>query len=140
MYSNTPKVLHKLAGKPLLAWVVNTAKQLNPAAIHVIYGHGGEQIKNSLPNLPVHWIHQAEQLGTGHAVLQALPHIPSDAQVLILSADVPLIQPKTLKFLIDCGQTKQQSASALVLLLAKLENPYGFGRINLYHCRRKGCK
>lgn len=76
MYSSTPKVLHQIAGKPMLTRVVETAQQLNPDVIHVIYGHGGEQLKNSLPDLPVHWVHQAEQLGTGHAVMQALPFIP----------------------------------------------------------------
>jgi bifunctional UDP-N-acetylglucosamine pyrophosphorylase/glucosamine-1-phosphate N-acetyltransferase len=117
MYSNTPKVLHQIAGKPMLVRVVETALQLNPEAIHVIYGHGGEQIKKSLPDLPVHWVHQAEQLGTGHAVMQALPHIPPQAQVLILSADVPLIQIKTLQALI------------LALLVTDLEDPTGLGRI-----------
>ncbi|MFI4962274.1 MAG: bifunctional UDP-N-acetylglucosamine diphosphorylase/glucosamine-1-phosphate N-acetyltransferase GlmU [Legionellales bacterium] len=128
MYSDTPKVLHPLAGKPLLAWVVDTARQLNPDAIHVLYGHGGEHIKNALPALPVHWVHQAEQLGTGHAVLQAIPHIPPEAQVLILSADVPLIQLKTLKSLIKCSQATPQQPS-LALLVAQLENPWGLGRI-----------
>lgn len=83
MYSNTPKVLHQIAGMSMLARVVETAQQLNPNAIHVIYGHGGEQIKDTLPDLPVHWVQQDKQLGTGHAVMQALPFIPSQAQVLI---------------------------------------------------------
>ncbi|AMQ29251.1 TPA: bifunctional UDP-N-acetylglucosamine diphosphorylase/glucosamine-1-phosphate N-acetyltransferase GlmU [Legionella pneumophila] len=129
MYSDTPKVLHHLAGKPLLTHVVETAQQLNPDAIHVIYGHGGEQIKSSLPNLPVHWVHQAEQLGTGHAVLQAMPHIPDDAYVLVLSADVPLIQVGTLQSLIECSQRQNPDHSVLALLVAELENPSGLGRI-----------
>lgn len=129
MYSNTPKVLHSLAGKPMLTRVVETAQQLNPDAIHIIYGHGGEQIKNSLPDLPVHWVHQAEQLGTGHAVMQALPHIPPHAQVLVLSADVPLIQAKTLQSLIERSKPTNINQSVLALLVADLEDPSGLGRI-----------
>jgi bifunctional UDP-N-acetylglucosamine pyrophosphorylase/glucosamine-1-phosphate N-acetyltransferase len=129
MYSNTPKVLHHLAGKPLLTRVVDTAKQLNPNAIHVIYGHGGEQIKNSLPDLPVNWVFQAEQLGTGHAVMQALPHISPHAQVLVLSADVPLIQAQTLRSLIELSSSSAGSSSTLALLVAKLTDPTGLGRI-----------
>lgn len=113
----------------MLTRVVETAKQLQPETIHVIYGHGGEHIRQSLPDLPVHWVHQAEQLGTGHAVMQALPHISPDAQVLILSADVPLIQPKTLALLIEKTQGTSSQASVLALLLAELENPFGLGRI-----------
>lgn len=128
MYSNTPKVLHQLAGKPMLQRVVETAQQLNPAAIHVIYGHGGEQLQNSLPELPVNWVLQAEQLGTGHAVMQALPHIPSQSQVLVLSADVPLIQAKTLKTLLAKHQTNS-TQSILTLLVADLDDPSGLGRI-----------
>jgi bifunctional UDP-N-acetylglucosamine pyrophosphorylase/glucosamine-1-phosphate N-acetyltransferase len=129
MYSNIPKVLHPLAGKPMLVRVVETAYQLNPDAIHVIYGHGGEQIKNSLPDLPVHWIYQAEQLGTGHAVMQALSFIPPQAQVLVLSADVPLIQTNTLRMLIESTKTAKSHQSALALLVAHLEHPEGLGRI-----------
>lgn len=129
MYSNTPKVLHPIAGKPMLTRVVETAQQLNPDAIHVIYGHGGELIKKALPDLPVQWIHQAAQLGTGHAVMQALPHLPADSQVLILSADVPLIQTKTLLSLIERIKTETINQSSLALLVTYLENPYGLGRI-----------
>lgn len=128
MYSNTPKVLHPLAGKPMLARVVETAQQLNPETIHIIYGHGGEQIQQALQNLPVHWVHQAEQLGTGHAVMQALPYLPANSQVLVLSADVPLIQTATLSSLLTQAKTATQS-NALALLVAHLDNPYGLGRI-----------
>ena len=128
MYSKLPKVLHQLAGKPMLTRVVETAQQLNPDAIHVIYGHGGEQIKTSLPDLSVHWVQQAEQLGTGHAVMQALPFIPPHSQVLVLSADVPLIQAKTLQELIARNATNTHQ-SVLTLLVAHLEDPQGFGRI-----------
>lgn len=129
MYSNTPKVLHQLAGKPMLKRVVETAAQLKPDAIHVIYGHGGDQIKNSLPELAVNWVHQAEQLGTGHAVMQALPHMPPQAQVLVLSADVPLIQLKTLQALIECSKPAPHQKSVLTLLVAELLDPSGLGRI-----------
>ncbi len=129
MYSSTPKVLHKIAGKPMLVRVVETAEQLNPDAIHVVYGHGGEQIKAALLNLPVNWVLQNEQLGTGHAVMQALPHIPSDSQVLILSADVPLIEAETLQNLIDKHRSAPAQANSLSLLLAKFANPTGLGRI-----------
>jgi bifunctional UDP-N-acetylglucosamine pyrophosphorylase/glucosamine-1-phosphate N-acetyltransferase len=129
MYSNTPKVLHPIAGTPMLTQVVETALQLSPDAIHVIYGHGGEQIKKALPDLPVHWVHQAEQLGTGHAVMQALPYLPPHSQVLILSADVPLIQTKTLLSLIECAKTPAAEHSALSLLVARLGDPHGLGRI-----------
>lgn len=129
MLSKTPKVLHPLAGKPMLTRVVKTAQQLNPDAIHVIYGNGGQKIKNALPDLAVNWVFQEEQLGTGHAVMQALPHIPPSAQVLVLSADVPLIRAKTLKALIDCNQSQVGEPLPLSLLLATVENPTGLGRI-----------
>jgi bifunctional UDP-N-acetylglucosamine pyrophosphorylase / glucosamine-1-phosphate N-acetyltransferase len=125
MYSGIPKVLHKLAGKSMLERVSETAQQLNPEAIHVIYGHGGEQLRTALPQLAINWILQAEPLGTGHAIKQALCHIPSTSQVLVLLADVPLIQPKTLRTLLEHGKT----TASLTLLLATLEDPTGLGRI-----------
>ena len=129
MHSATSKVLHKLGGKPMLVRVVETAMHLNPAAIHVIIGHGGEQIKETLPTLPVNWVLQEQQLGTGHAVMQALPHIPADSNVLILSADVPLIQSDTLRALIDQSQPKYNQSAPLALLLASVADPSGLGRI-----------
>lgn len=129
MYSTTPKVLHPIAGKAMITRVIETAQQLNPKAIHIIYGHGGAQIKEALADLPVHWIEQTEQLGTGHAVLQALPHLPATSQVLILYADVPLIQTQTLQALIDCSVRDKGEQSALALLVAELPNPHGLGRI-----------
>lgn len=123
MYSSRPKVLHQLGGLPMLAHVLRAAKCLKPEAIHVIYGHGGEEIKKEVPDLDVHWIFQAEQQGTGHAVMQALPFIPAHSQVLILYADVPLIQTQTLTDLIAAGSL------SLNLLLATLEIPTGLGRI-----------
>lgn len=123
MYSLTPKVLHSLAGKPMLQRVVETAEALHPEAIHVIYGHGGEIIRKALPNLAVNWVEQSQQLGTGHALLQALPHIPATAKVLVLYADVPLIQAQTLSALLE------QTPRGLGLLLAKVADPAGLGRI-----------
>ncbi|MFC3908374.1 bifunctional UDP-N-acetylglucosamine diphosphorylase/glucosamine-1-phosphate N-acetyltransferase GlmU [Legionella dresdenensis] len=124
MFSQVPKVLHRIAGKPMLSRVVESAQQLNPTGIHIIYGHGGELIKRELADLPVNWVLQEKQLGTGHAVLQALPHIPDDAQVLILSGDVPLIQADTLQQLVALEDGKR-----LALLVAKMADPTGLGRI-----------
>lgn len=125
MYSDTSKVLHKIGGKSMLARVVDTASALNPDGIHVIFGHGGEQIRQALPDLAVNWVFQAEQLGTGHAVMQALPHIPSTSLVLVLSADVPLIQVETLNALINYCKPSR----SLGLLLALIPDPTGLGRI-----------
>ena len=125
MVSQKPKVLHELGGKSLLARVIDTAQTLQPAAIHVIYGHEGDQILQALTDKPVHWINQTQQLGTGHAVMQAMPEIPQDAQVLILYGDVPLIESTTLVQLIQSATEHQ----ALALLLATLDNPFGMGRI-----------
>ncbi len=125
MHSSMPKVLHPIGGESMLKRVVDTALQLGPEAIHVVIGHGGHLIQAALPELPVDWMVQTEQLGTGHAVMQALPHIPDHACVLVLSADVPLIQVNTLQALIQ----RTQAAPSLGLLLASLNDPYGLGRI-----------
>jgi bifunctional UDP-N-acetylglucosamine pyrophosphorylase/glucosamine-1-phosphate N-acetyltransferase len=124
MYSKIPKVLHALGGQPMLARVVNAARALHPEELHVVIGHGGDAIQKALPMLPVNWVIQAEQLGTGHAVLQALPNIPSMSTVLVLSADVPLIQTSTLQALVACCKE-----TSLALLLASLDDPTGLGRI-----------
>lgn len=129
MYSSLPKVLHPLAGVPMLQRVVETAKQLNPDGIHVIFGHGGERIQQALPHLPVHWVFQAQQLGTGHAVMQALPFIPPESQVLVLSADVPLIQVDTLKQLMQHCQIDTHQSPPLGLLVTVQDDPFGLGRI-----------
>lgn len=125
MHSATSKVLHKIGGQSMLERVVETAACLVPDGIHVIYGHGGEQLRRALPDLPVNWVFQAEQLGTGHAVMQALSHIPVASQVLVLSADVPLIQVDTLQALINLCKPMP----SLGLLLASIADPYGLGRI-----------
>jgi bifunctional UDP-N-acetylglucosamine pyrophosphorylase/glucosamine-1-phosphate N-acetyltransferase len=129
MVSERPKVLHQLAGQSLLARVIATAQQLHPEAIHIIYGHGGERIRQELSHLAVNWVFQEQQLGTGHAVMQALPFIPEDARTLILSADVPLIQYSTLQALVDSIAVETNKLRSLALLLAHLENPTGLGRI-----------
>src|SRR5579872_1977962 len=90
MKSALPKVLQPLAGRPLLKHVIDTARSLEPAAIHVVYGHGGDQVREVLKDEPVSWALQAERLGTGHAVMQAMPNVPNDHVVLVLYGDVPL--------------------------------------------------
>lgn len=125
MFSETPKVLHTLGGKPLLEHVVDSAAMLNTAKPPlVIYGYQGDLIKERLKHLGVQWILQTEQLGTGHAVLQAMPYIPYDDRVLILYGDVPLITSHTLQTFIQ-----DTPKDALGIITAELANPKGFGRI-----------
>jgi bifunctional UDP-N-acetylglucosamine pyrophosphorylase/glucosamine-1-phosphate N-acetyltransferase len=124
MKSNLPKVLQPLAGQPMLAHVIATAKALRADTIHVVYGHGGEQVKQTLASEPVNWVLQAEQLGTGHAVAQAIPAIPDYHQVMILSGDVPLVRASTLQQLIDHAGVK-----GFGLLTVVLGDPKGYGRI-----------
>lgn len=125
MQSALPKVLHPLGGQPMLERVVTTAHALLPEAIHVIIGHGADLIKRALPDLRVNWITQTTQLGTGDAVRQALAHIPLNSHVLVLSADVPLIQSQTLQTLVK----RCQDTPSLGLLIASVANPFGLGRI-----------
>ena len=94
MNSDLPKVLQPLAGQPLLQHVIDTARALDPANIYVVYGHGGAQVQAALPHEHVDWMLQAEQLGTGHAVMQAMCVIPDDHTVLVLYGDVPLIRTR----------------------------------------------
>src|SRR5688572_9004811 len=114
MKSDLPKVLQPIAGKPLLAHVVSRARTLAPHAMHVVYGHGGEQVRQAMANenLPgenLQWALQAEQLGTGHAVMQAMPAIADEDLVLVLYGDVPLINPETLRQLISSAGPKAMS-------------------------------
>lgn len=122
MNSDLPKVLHCIADKPLLQHVIDTAMNLTPESIQVVYGHGGEQVRNTLANLPVQWVEQKQQLGTGHAVAQAMSNIADNSMVLILYGDVPLINSATLKKL--CAEE-----ASLNVLTAILANPTGYGRI-----------
>jgi len=123
MKSRLPKVLHPVAGKPLLEHVVKKALCLEPAAIHVVIGHGGEQVQDALAGYNLNWVIQESQLGTGHAVIQALPAIGSDSIVLVLYGDVPLTELSTLQKLV------QQAQASPALLTAVLDNPQGYGRI-----------
>lgn len=125
MYSSLPKVLHHIGGKPMLQRVIDTALTLNPETIHVIIGHEAEKIQAALPECPIHWITQEKQLGTGHAVMQALPFIPATSNILVLCGDVPLIHAQTLSSLVDNCQTTH----TLSLLLATMPDPTGLGRI-----------
>ena len=124
MKSSLPKVLHCIAGRPLVEHVITDALELGAADIHVVFGHGGEQVKQALSSYELNWAEQAEQLGTGHAVEQALPAIPDDHLVLLLYGDVPLITVDTLQRLIAATAN-----DSLALLTAKLSDPTGYGRI-----------
>lgn len=124
MRSALPKVLHPLAGKPLLEHVIDAATDLGAAQIHVVYGHGGEQVRESLAVHQVSWVEQEKQLGTGHAVAQALPAVADGDQVLVLYGDVPLISTATLKRLLAAAEGGQFG-----LLTADLAEPTGYGRI-----------
>lgn len=126
MRSVLPKVLHPLAGIPLLQHVVETASQLQPNAIQVVYGYGGEQVPRQLSELELSWVLQTEQLGTGHAVGQALAEMEMEMEgtVLVLYGDVPLIKTKTLTTLLEQSRT-----SGFSLLTVTLQNPAGYGRI-----------
>jgi bifunctional UDP-N-acetylglucosamine pyrophosphorylase/glucosamine-1-phosphate N-acetyltransferase len=124
MRSSLPKVLHCLAGRPLLRHVVDTAAALNPERTVVVFGHGGDQVREAMSGCDLAWVEQAEQLGTGHAVAQALPELDDVDQILVLYGDVPLIKEDTLAALIEAG-----SRSELALLTAEFEDPSGYGRI-----------
>ncbi len=124
MNSKLPKVLQRLAGVPLLERVVNTALQLQPQDLFVVYGNGGDHVKETMSHLPVHWVEQHQRLGTGHAVSQALPHINPQQQILILYGDVPLISKSTLENLLQ-----KTPASGLGIITVELDYPSGYGRI-----------
>src|SRR6478735_9272134 len=124
MKSDLPKVLQPLAGQPLLRHVVSRAQRLSPASIHVVYGHGGERVRTAFEGADLKWALQAEQLGTGHALMQAMPQVADDELVLVLYGDVPLINPETLQQLIALAGPKSIS-----LLTVMLDNPTGYGRI-----------
>ncbi len=124
MRSQLPKVLHKIADRALLQHVYDTSAQLANNDIFVIYGHGGDLVKSQLADLNVTWIEQAQQLGTGHAVQQAVNYLNNDDRVLILYGDVPLLKKSTLDTLLG-----HVSAHSLALLTVTLANPSGYGRI-----------
>ena len=131
MKSALPKVLQPIAGRPMLGHVIDAARALAPAGVHVVYGHGGEQVQAAFADQPdpgsgpgrrLHWAHQAQQLGTGHAVTQAMPDIPDGARVLVLYGDVPLTRSETLQRLLD-------APGRLAVLVAEPTDPTGYGRI-----------
>ena len=124
MYSSIPKVLHPIAGKPLVQHVLDTARTLTPANTIIVYGHGGEQVQTALAaQTGLGWAHQAQQLGTGHALAQALPQLSGDV-TLMLYGDVPLTQPETLQTFLQAAE-----GGKLGILTVTLDNPSGYGRI-----------
>ena len=124
MRSSLPKVLHPIAARPMLEHVLEAAYALSPAQVHVVIGHGADSVRAQLAAHPVTWVLQAQQLGTGHAVLQAMPGIPDAAQVLILYGDVPLIRAATCQQLVSALEHAD-----LALLSVELADPRGYGRI-----------
>ncbi|HUW25556.1 MAG TPA: bifunctional UDP-N-acetylglucosamine diphosphorylase/glucosamine-1-phosphate N-acetyltransferase GlmU [Gallionella sp.] len=122
MYSEKPKVLHALAGRPLLQHVLDCAVALQPQHICVVYGHGGKAVPLAMQSYPAKFVMQDPQLGTGHAVQQAMPLLSDASGTLVLYGDVPLIQHSTL-------QQMQQAGDGLILLTVNLDNPAGYGRI-----------
>jgi bifunctional UDP-N-acetylglucosamine pyrophosphorylase/glucosamine-1-phosphate N-acetyltransferase len=123
MYSNKPKVLHVVAGKPILGHVIDCAKQLQPQKIIVVYGFGGEIVRQSFVNENITWVNQAEQLGTGHAVQQAAPYLDDDGETLILLGDVPLVDAD------DCKSLSGKANGKLAILSFNKPDPTGYGRI-----------
>ena len=123
MHSNLPKVLHPLAGKALVSHVIDTSRRLSPQSLCVVYGHGGEVVRTTLDAPDLTWALQEPQLGTGHAVQQALPYLKGTGTTLVLYGDVPLIQAETLRRLLHAAQ------DALAILTVELADPEGYGRI-----------
>lgn len=124
MYSDLPKVLHTLAGKPMVQHVIDAANNLGAQRVHLVYGHGGDLLKNTLGDGVLNWVLQAEQLGTGHAMQQAAPFFADDEDILMLYGDVPLISVESLQRLRDA-----KPQGGIGLLTVKLDDPTGYGRI-----------
>lgn len=123
MHSDTPKVLHEVGGKPILAHVIDCAKALNPSKIIVVYGYGGETVREAFAHENITWVNQAEQLGTGHAVQQALPYLDNTGQTLILLGDVPLVEKCACEKLLSIAK------NSLAILSFNKTDPTGYGRI-----------
>lgn len=124
MHSALPKVLQSLGGRPLLSHLMDTTREMQAQAVHVVYGSDPERVQGEMSGYPeINWVMQADRLGTGHAVTQALPGIPDEALVLVLFCDHPLVPAQVLQQLVD------QAKSALTLLTIKLDQPRGYGRI-----------
>ncbi|MFT6429505.1 MAG: bifunctional UDP-N-acetylglucosamine pyrophosphorylase/glucosamine-1-phosphate N-acetyltransferase, partial [Halopseudomonas sp.] len=124
MRSALPKVLHSVAGKSMLGHVIDCARALSPRLIHVVIGHGADLVRETLDGNDLNWVLQGEQLGTGHAVAQALPYIIDADQILVLYGDVPLLRSDTLQRL-----SNQAGSSTLGLLTVTMDDPTGYGRI-----------
>jgi len=125
MLSHIPKVMHTIGGESMLSRVIRTAQSLHPSQMNIVYGNGGSDIPNAFPQIHANWVHQYDQLGTGHAVMQALPFCKDKEQILVLYGDVPFISTDTLKKLLTVAQEKK----GIGLLVATLPHPKGFGRI-----------
>jgi bifunctional UDP-N-acetylglucosamine pyrophosphorylase/glucosamine-1-phosphate N-acetyltransferase len=128
MRSDLPKVLHPLAGKPLLGHVLDCARKLSPTRIVVVYGHGGERVPQALAADDLRWALQEPQLGTGHAVMQAVPHLAQSPSTLVLYGDVPLTSAETLARLAQAA-----GSGRLAILTVDLPDPTGYGRIVREH-------
>src|SRR3546814_12746292 len=125
LFRSLPKVLQPSAGRRMMRHVLDSARALAPGAVREVYGHGGEQVRAQFNDADgVNWVEQAQRLGTGHAVMQALPAIPDDARVLVLYGDVPLVTVPTL-------QQLAKAHAALAVLVAELDDPRGYGRVLL---------
>ncbi|NIF49976.1 bifunctional UDP-N-acetylglucosamine diphosphorylase/glucosamine-1-phosphate N-acetyltransferase GlmU [Enterobacter sp. Ap-1006] len=124
MYSDLPKVLHTLAGKPMVQHVIDAANKLGAQRVNLVYGHGGDLLKQTLNDGSLNWVLQAEQMGTGHAMQMAAPFFADDEDILMLYGDVPLISVETLQRL---REAKPQGG--IGLLTVKLDDPTGYGRI-----------
>ncbi|WJV66898.1 bifunctional UDP-N-acetylglucosamine diphosphorylase/glucosamine-1-phosphate N-acetyltransferase GlmU [Pectobacteriaceae bacterium CE70] len=124
MYSDLPKVLHPLAGKPMVQHIIDAAMKIGARNMHLVYGHGGDLLKEALSDLSLNWVLQAEQLGTGHAMQQAAPWFADDEDILMLYGDVPLISPATLQRLLQA-----KPLGGIGLLTVKVNDPTGYGRI-----------
>lgn len=124
MHSTLPKVLHEIGGKPLLEHVVEVADSLKPDAIHIVWGEDVEHMHTRFKYWGANWVEQKEQLGTGHAVMQVLPYLPNETQVLILYGDAPLVSHSTLQNLL-----KEAQNTDIAVLTATIDDPSGFGRI-----------
>ncbi len=120
MHSALPKVLHRLAAKPLLEHVLDTARALSPQNICVVYGHGGETVRQTMADETLIWVQQVPQLGTGHALMQALPHLGTEGATLVLYGDVPLTSVATLQRLIGMAGGETGGVETLALLTVEL--------------------
>jgi len=123
MHSALPKVLHRLAGRPLLAHVLEAARTLKPKQILVVHGHGGDEVRAAFAGERVEWVEHAKQLGTGHAVAQALPKVAKGMQVLVLNGDVPLVRAATLERLAAAAK------AGLAICTSDLTDAEGYGRV-----------